>query len=192
MENIKRNLKKRLADIWNEPRIVFPIFGFAFTSLAGTLLHFLPDIIKSDLIYLIAPTNESIFEHLKLLFYPYLLFTAVEYAAYGKDVRGFMGAKLRGVLLGEAFIVGAHYIYSGILGRRISAIDISLFFIAAAIAYIVPCLLLRRASSARYSAATAVAAFILIIAFFTVFTFLPLHIGIFADPMTGTYGITGQ
>lgn len=189
MESIKRSLKQRILAIWNEPRIIFPIFGFALTSLAGTLLHFLPDLVQSNLVYLIAPANESIFEHLKLLFYPYLLFSAVEYVAYGKDVRGFLGAKLRGVLIGEAFIVAAHYIYSGILGKRISAIDISLFFIAAAIAYIIPCLLIKSGKAKRYSAATAATALILMIAFFTVFTFMPLHIGIFADPVSGGYGI---
>ena len=105
MENIKRSLKERIFAIWDDPVSIFSIFGFVFTSLVGTLLHFLPDVYENNFIYLIAPTNESVWEHLKLIFYPYLVFMIAEYFAYGRSAKGFFGAKLRGVLTGEAVIV---------------------------------------------------------------------------------------
>ena len=60
MENIKRNLKERIFMIWKNPYMLFPIFGFVFTSLAGTLLHFLPDVVSNNFVYLLSPSNESV------------------------------------------------------------------------------------------------------------------------------------
>ena len=58
---------------------VFLLSGILFTISAGTALHFLFDwsgrLIPAALI---APVNESVWEHLKLLFFPFLLFSALE------------------------------------------------------------------------------------------------------------------
>ncbi len=43
---------------------------FLLTSLAGTALHFLYDILPTPLTALISPINESVWEHLKLLLLP--------------------------------------------------------------------------------------------------------------------------
>ena len=190
MESIKRNLKQRIFAIWDDPCAIFSIFGFVFTSLAGTLLHFLPDVAQNNFVYLFSPTNESIWEHLKLLFYPYLIFMVAEYFAYGKETNGFLGAKLRGVLSGEALIVGIYYIYSGILGRNIPAVDISLFFVGTAAAYLIPYLMIKRGKTKDFSARNAALVFILQILLFSIFTFMPPELGLFIDPETQRYGIS--
>lgn len=62
--------------------------GFVFTSIMGTLLHFLYDISGESL--LVAPfsaINESIWEHMKLLYFPMLAFAWIEYAAMEKPDR---------------------------------------------------------------------------------------------------------
>ena len=43
------------------------------TSLGGSALHFLYDWLPSPLTALFSPINESVWEHLKLLFWPMLL-----------------------------------------------------------------------------------------------------------------------
>ncbi len=189
MERIKKQLKDRFSEIWADPCGVFTLFGFVFTSLCGTLLHFLPDLVQNNFIYLFAPVNESIWEHLKLLFYPALIFMPAEYFAYGKDTAGFISAKLRGILAGMAVIVGVHYLYSGIIGHNISWIDISLFFVGAATAYILPYLAIKRGKSREFSTRGGALGFVFIILLFTIFTFYTPKLGIFIDPQTGTYGI---
>ncbi len=189
METVKRKLKGRLAAIWDDPCALFGVFGFIFTSLVGTLLHFLPDIAKSNFIYLTAPTNESVWEHLKLLFYPYLVFMAAEYFAYGKKAKGFLGAKLRGALLGEGAIIGIYYIYSGILGENFAWVDITLFFLGTAIAYVIPYLMIKNGKSKEFTARSAVVIFILQILLFSLFTYMPPQIGLFIDPQSGIAGI---
>ena len=46
MENVKRRLIERFKKIINEPHLLFPVLGFIFVSLLGTLLHFLYDLFK--------------------------------------------------------------------------------------------------------------------------------------------------
>ena len=188
MENVKRRLIERFKKLINEPHLLFPVLGFIFVSLLGTLLHFLPDLAENNLIRLFCPTNESVWEHLKLLFYPYLIFCAAEYFAYGKYTRGFLGAKVRGVLAGEGVIVAVHYTVSGIIGRDIMWIDVTLFFVGAAIAYILPYLMIKRGVAKRYSTVSAVAIITVFVVLFSVFTFFVPKIGLFFDPESGTYG----
>ncbi len=58
---------KRNTDLWQH-------MGFGAVSLGGTLLHFLYDRTDSPLCALISGVNESIWEHMKLLFFPMLVF----------------------------------------------------------------------------------------------------------------------
>ena len=51
------------------------IAGYLFTAVFGTLSHFLYDCSGQNLfIALFAPVNESIWEHMKLSFFPVLLY----------------------------------------------------------------------------------------------------------------------
>jgi len=65
-------MDKRSTKIWS-------LWGFAVTSLAGTLLHFLYDFSgKSKIAALFSGVNESTWEHMKLMFFPMLLFMIVQ------------------------------------------------------------------------------------------------------------------
>ena len=58
---------------------VWELWGFAVTSLLGTLLHFLYDWLgKSVWVAPFSGVNESTWEHMKLLFWPMLLFAIVQ------------------------------------------------------------------------------------------------------------------
>ena len=61
------------------------LVGIIFTSLLGTLSHFLYEWTGyNTIIGTVTPVNESIWEHLKLLFFPVVLFSVYEYFARGK------------------------------------------------------------------------------------------------------------
>ena len=167
--------------------------GFVFTSAVGTFLHFLFDLTGGSIVAaLVSAVNESIWEHMKLLFYPMVAFAAIEYRFWGKDVPNFWCVKLKGTLAGLALIPTLFYTYSGILGVTADWFNITIFFIAAALSYYLetksflqnkPCRLPRRLS---------IAFFLLIAGLFTLFTFLPPHIPFFQDPLTGTYGFQAK
>ena len=75
--------------------------GFTFTGVAGTLLHFLYDWTNSRFIALFSAVNESIWEHMKLLFFPMIVFAIFESFYFSKEYKSFWCSKLVGILLGD-------------------------------------------------------------------------------------------
>ena len=168
---------------------LWQLMGFALTSLFGTLLHFLYDRLSESV--LVAPfsgVNESTWEHMKLLFWPMLIFAAVQ-SFFFKDVRSFWCIKLRGLLLGLTLIPVLFYTYNGVIGRSPDWINIAIFFISAALTYIYETRLWGKGTVKCKSPRTAVFVLCLIAALFVIFTFKTPEIGVFRDPITGSYGI---
>ena len=162
--------------------------GFVFTGAMGTILHFLFDWTGGSLFSgLFSAVNESIWEHMKLIFYPMILFTILEYGYWGKETPGFWCMKLKGILLGLTLIPVVYYTYTGILGVSADWFNIAIFFIAAATSYYWETRLFQ-SGSCPIPAAAAVCILCLISLLFTALTFRPPHIPIFQDPITGTYG----
>lgn len=163
--------------------------GFVFTAVAGTLLHFAFDWSGENVVVaLFSAVNESIWEHLKLLFYPMFIFAVVEYFFWGREIESFWCVKLIGIILGFVLIVAVYYTYTGALGVKADWFNITLFFIAAAVVYWVETKLLQREISCLIGEKWAVAMIVVIAAVFTVLTFAPPHIPLLQDPITGTYG----
>ncbi|MFA5657839.1 MAG: DUF6512 family protein [Oscillospiraceae bacterium] len=112
----------------------FELTGFIFTVILGSFLHFLYSWSgKNKIVGLFSAVSESTWEHLKLLFFPVLIFSVVEYFFIKGDAEGFFLTKAVAVLLGMGFIVAAFYTYSGILGFNVLFVDILLFVVGAAI-----------------------------------------------------------
>lgn len=173
---------KRSIGLWQ-------LMGFAITSLGGTILHFLYEWLGNAI--WIAPfsgVNESTWEHMKLLFWPMLLFAIVQ-SYFFRDRKDFWCVKLRGTLLGIALIPIIFYTYNGVIGRSPDWLNIAIFFIAAAIAYLYENRLFFREKVLCASPKIAVAILCLIALLFVVFTFATPELGIFKDPLTGSYGI---
>ncbi len=168
---------------------LWQLFGFAVTSLGGTILHFLYDWLGEAL--WIAPfsgVNESTWEHMKLLFWPMLLFAVVQ-SFFFKDRGDFWCVKLRGILLGMALIPVIFYTYNGVIGKSPDWLNIAIFFVAAAAVYLYETRLYQKESVRCSSPKWAVVALGGLAVLFVVFTFITPEIGIFRDPLTGTYGI---
>lgn len=168
---------------------LWQLFGFAVTSLGGTLLHFLYDWLgKAVWIAPFSGVNESTWEHMKLLFWPMLLYAVVQ-SFFFKDRGDFWCVKLRGMGLGLTLIPVIFYTYNGVIGKSPDWLNITIFFVAAAAVYLYETRLYRKESVACGSPKWAVAALGGLAVLFVVFTFFTPEIGIFRDPLTGTYGI---
>lgn len=163
--------------------------GFLFTSVLGTFLHFLFDITGQNVVAaLFSAVNESIWEHMKLLYYPMVIFAIVQYFYGGKHIPGFWCKKLAGILLGLGLIPVLYYTYTGILGVSADWFNITIFFIAAAAAYWAETRLFQKNTDCPLPDWVALLLVFLIGVIFTVLTFFPPHIPFFRDPLTGTYG----
>ena len=165
------------------------LMGFAVTSLGGTILHFLYDWLgEAKWIALISGINESTWEHMKLLFWPMFIFAFVQ-SFFFRDREDFWCVKLRGILWGLILIPVTFYTYNGVVGRSPDWINIAIFFISAAIAYIYETRLFISEKLRCRSPKWAIITLCSIALLFIIFTFLTPEIGIFKDPLTGTYGI---
>lgn len=112
------------------------ICGIVFTSVLGTLSHFFYQWSgENPLIALVSPVNESTWEHMKLLFFPMLIYSLFASARLKETLPSVPGALALGILTGTLGIPVLFYTYTGIIGRNIAAADIAVFFASVLIAW---------------------------------------------------------
>jgi len=173
---------KRSIGLWQ-------LMGYAVTVLGGTVLHFLYEWLGEAV--WIAPfsgVNESTWEHMKLLFWPMLLFAIVEYFFF-RERAEFWCVKFWGILLGLVMIPVLFYTYNGVIGKSPDWINIVIFFVSAAIAFLYETRQFHKETTVCKAPKLVVALLATIALLFVIFTFWTPEIGIFRDPLTGTYGI---
>ena len=173
---------KRSIGLWQ-------LMGFAVTALGGTLLHFLYDW-RGEAVW-IAPfsgVNESAWEHMKLLFWPMFIYAVVQ-SFFFSDREDFWCIKLKGTLLGLVLIPVLFYTYNGAIGKSPDWLNIAIFFISAAIAYIYETRQFNNKTTICRYKKLSIAILLIIAVLFVLFTFTTPEIGIFKDPLTDTYGI---
>ncbi len=163
--------------------------GFVFTGVFGTLLHFLYDWTHSTFSALFSAVNESTWEHMKLLFFPMFIFAIFQCQYFAKDYDNFWCAKLIGILTGLAVIPIIYYTYTGATGVSADWFNILIFFIAAAIGYIVETHFMKSDKNFCKSPVLAIIILGVIAVLFFAFTFTPPKIPLFEDPINKTYGL---
>ena len=168
---------------------IWSLWGLAVTSLLGTLLHFLYEWLGEAL--WIAPfsgVNESTWEHMKLLFWPMLLFTAFQ-SFFFRDYASFPCVKVRSILIGLLLIPLLFYTYNGVIGKSPDFVNISIFFISAAVAYFYELRALNNTHAACQFPRLAPIILCVIGVMFIIFTFNTPKLEIFRDPITNRFGI---
>ena len=165
------------------------LLGLGVTSLAGTLLHFLYDWL--DKAIWIAPfsgVNESTWEHMKLLFWPMFIYAIAESFLFSaRD--DFWCVKLKGILLGLVLIPTIFYTYNGAIAKSPDWLNIAIFFISAAVSYLYEARAFNNKTTACKNKKIPFFILSVIALLFIIFTFKAPTIGIFKDPLTGSYGI---
>ena len=92
---------------------------FVLATLAGVALHFLYDVCPNPLTAILAPIDESIWEHGKLLLWPSVLAAALLSRLFGKTARRFAA-----ITFGLVILVVWGYVYNTLLGGIWDAINI--------------------------------------------------------------------
>lgn len=176
-------VKKRLY-IWQ-------FAGFLFTGISGVLLHFLYDWSGQSLFTApFSAVNESIWEHMKILFFPMILFALIQ-SDYSKEkYENFWCAKLAGIMAGVILIPILYYIYTGFLGFKLDWLNIFIFFLAAGVSYFLETRFLKHDRGFCISPKIAGGVLYMVALIFILFTFLPPQIPLFQDPVSGVYGIS--
>ncbi|MBR5248041.1 MAG: hypothetical protein IKV27_03730 [Lachnospiraceae bacterium] len=158
------------------------IKGTIFVLIAGVLSHFVYEWSgKMRLIGLFFPINESVWEHMKLCFFPMLVASFYLNRKLVSDYPCITSSLLLGVLMCAYLIPVLFYTYTGILGYHIAFLDISTFFVSVILSFIA---IYKLTTSCRVASNTQffkLLIFITAICFF-LFTYRPPDLGIFVAP----------
>lgn len=166
----------------------YQIISAIFVCILGTLLHFTYEVFSKNIfVASFSAVNESVWEHLKLLFFPMLLSTIISYFYIGKNTPNFLCSKTLGIITAISFIIIFFYTYTGIIGKSIVFIDIALFFIAVILGEYLAYKFITNNFKCNNIVSIIILTAILIC--FIVFTYFTPKIGIFKDPVTNNYGI---
>ena len=160
----------------------FQIFSIIFTFILGTILHFTYNVFNQNpFIAIFSSTNESVWEHLKLIYFPMLITTLLGVTYFKDKIPNFLCSKTIGIITSIVFTIVFFYTYTGILGKNIALIDISSFFIAVILGELTSYIFIVNNIKCNKKIATII--LIIIAISFIIFTFFPPKIGLFQDPL---------
>lgn len=103
------------------------VIAFVLTALLGTGLHFLYAFCPLPLFGLIAPVNESVWEHLKLLYWPFLLAAAILTLFMKDRLRAWSGF-LTSMILQPILLTAVYYLLKSGLGIHAPLLDVLLYY----------------------------------------------------------------
>ena len=160
----------------------YTLFGILFSIITGILLHFAYEWSGNNrIIGLFSATNESTWEHMKLVFFPTLIYSLYMNAKLKDTYPCMTSALLAGVLLGTVLIPVIFYTYSGILGKNTSVLNIGTFVCSVILSFI----LIHHSTTTCNLENFYTILESLVIAFlvgFLLFTYYPPALGIFTSP----------
>jgi len=170
--------------------LLWELAGIIFIVVLGSLLHFIFEWSGSAIpIAPIAAVNESVWEHLKLGFWPALVYAALEYSRFGKSANNFPFAKTLGIYLIPITILVLYYAYTAILRHGLLEVDIAIFVVAVIVGQLVSYKLLIASQLPKRLNRFAPIALAVLGILFLLCTFYPPHLSLFRDSVTGGYGI---
>ena len=166
----------------------YTLIGIIFVLLTGTLAHFLYDWTGNNhIVGLFTPINESIWEHIKLLFFPMLIYSLIMILKFRKKYSYISSAMCFGILVGALLIPLIYYAYTSILGKNVFILDIGTFLLSIVIAF---WLSYHLTLSCRLEVYTLILFILVCILFvcFLVFTYHPPDAVIFQNPTVSKIG----
>ena len=114
----------------------YTIIGIFFVLITGTLAHFLYDWTGSNhIVGLFTPINESIWEHMKLLFFPMLIYSLIMILKFHRKYPCITSALSFGIFVGTLLIPIFFYAYTSMIGGNIFILDIGTFILSIIIAF---------------------------------------------------------
>ena len=128
------------------------------------------------------PINESTWEHLKLLFFPTVIFSVFEYFLMKEKPHNFPFIVALSLFIGLISIVTIFYTYSGVLGYKIEWFNIAIYYISLLIMLIVKAILMSFQFNNKTLNIIALIWIFIMALMFVFFTYNPPALGIFKEP----------
>ncbi len=114
----------------------FSVLGICFVLITGTLSHFLYDWTNRNFLTgLFSPVNESVWEHMKLIFFPMLFYSLILFVKLKTEYPCIISSVCFGILTGTFLIPVLFYAYTCLLGQNVFLLDLATFVLSAAAAF---------------------------------------------------------
>jgi hypothetical protein len=166
----------------------YEIVGMLFIIIVGSLLHFTFELSGyNKIVGIFSAVNESTWEHMKLAFWPAIIFFLIEYKTI-KKYSNFMIAKTIGIFITLALIPGIFYFYTSFISDNL-IMDISTFVVSIILGQIISYRILFYKILPQWLVTLSSITLILFLINFLLLTFFPLNLEIFRDPISNGYGI---
>jgi hypothetical protein len=157
--------------------------------IIGTLLHFTFEWSGfQEVVGVFSAVNESVWEHLKIAFMPSILWLIIEYRYLSKRTNNFFFAKTIGIYVIMVIIPIIFYTYTIFIEHNLT-IDVISFMFAIIVGQFVSYKVLTFKKLSKNLKLISIIALIILGFAFVFFTFYPLQIPLFQDPVTGDYGV---
>ena len=166
--------------------------GIPVLFVAGAFMHYFYSLSRKNiLVGLVSPVNESVWEHLKLIFLPMMLWWGVYYIIRGKelsiDSNRWFTAGLVSLMVSMIGIIFLYYFYTGAFGKKSVLVDIGILFVALFIGQTLSFHIYQ-----HFKGIHVYFVFLIVCIIFCILalcTFNPPHIPLFQESKTGVYGI---
>ena len=166
------------------------LWGTVFVTIAGSALHFAFDWAGRPLwLAWLAAVNESVWEHLKLAFWPSLALAAWLFLLAGRRKAGYWAIEGLCLPVAPILIVAIFYSYTALLGGNRLWLDIATFFVAVAAQQFLSARLHQGLRPGKFAKRIGLALLALTTAAFLLLTYVPPDLPLFIDSRNGLAGI---
>ena len=166
------------------------IIGAQFIFILGSIFHFLFEWSGYWApIGAIVPVNESVWEHLKLSYWPLIIFSLIEYRYIKDKAKNIVIAKTGASFLIPTLTVLFFYAYNAIFGVESLIVDIVSFYIFILIGQLISYKIMSSRELSKSFSWIALILFISLGIIYAIFTYFTPLLPIFQDSGTGVYGI---
>lgn len=169
--------------------VTLELIGIPIIFLLGSIFHFMYKYGGKKLWMIIfSPVNESIWEHIKIAFFPGLIYAIFQFLILEENVYRILTTEIIGIYVMILFILIAEWIYPKILKKNVLILDLAVFLIAIILSQITSYYLYTNTLFEL-----PLGAILLIIfgqsAVFTILSLKPIKLPLFRDSVDGKYGI---
>lgn len=172
----------------------YEIAGIFIIFLLGVFWHQLYDISGENFIVgLIAPVNESMWEHWKIGFFPIIIYSIIEYFFVKGETKNFLFSKFISIIIFEivCFSLTAlwHYFFKESPETLNLIVDIGSYFIGIVFGQIAGYYIACNTNNKKILFYIGILGILIHIIVFIIFTINPPKYDYFKDSTTGKYGI---
>ncbi|NLE03652.1 MAG: hypothetical protein GX638_02470 [Crenarchaeota archaeon] len=169
--------------------LVVQLAGLVFVPILGAVLHFTFGWSGNNrVVGVFSAVNESMWEHMKMAFWPFFLFIGLEYVVFDGKILNLFFSGMVGVVLMLIVMPTLIYTYVGKVKRHILAVDICFFTVSIIIGQLVNFALISDTALPMVFDLAGLIILTGLAACFVLFTFRPPLNDLFKDSVTEKYG----